>query len=142
MFLQIIITVYIFFLLSDPKYGAGIYFIRNLRNLPYQVQKTSATDKPIYVFEAEVLTGSFGPGHQQNIIPPLMSPGSRDRHDSVVDSVYSPETFVIFSSVQAMPQYLWTCTQDPVLSQYYSSNPMMSYPQSTWRELSRGSPVD
>ncbi|XP_014402488.1 PREDICTED: poly [ADP-ribose] polymerase 9 isoform X2 [Myotis brandtii] len=125
----------------DPKYGAGIYFIKNLRNLAYPVKKTSTTDKLIYVFEAEVLTGSFCQGHQENIIPPLMSPGATDRHDSVVDSTHSPETFVIFSSVQAMPQYLWTCTQDPVWSQDYSSEPMM-YPQSTRREFSRGSPVD
>ncbi|XP_036204224.1 protein mono-ADP-ribosyltransferase PARP9 isoform X2 [Myotis myotis] len=125
----------------DPQYGAGIYFIKNLRNLAYPVKKTSTTDKLICVFEAEVLTGSFCQGHQENIIPPLMSPGATDRHDSVVDSIYSPEIFVIFSSVQAMPRYLWTCIQDPVWSQDYSSKPMM-YPQSTLRELSRGSPVD
>ncbi|XP_059543655.1 protein mono-ADP-ribosyltransferase PARP9 [Myotis daubentonii] len=125
----------------DPQYGAGIYFIKNLRNLAYPVKKTSTTDKLIYVFEAEVLTGSFCQGHQENIIPPLMSPGATDRHDSVVDSTYSPEIFVIFSSVQAMPRYLWTCIQDPAWSQDYSPKPMM-YPQLTGRELSRGSPVD
>lgn len=94
------------------------------------------------MFEAEVLTGSFCQGHQRNIIPPPLSPGATDRHDSVADSVYSPETFVIFSSVQAMPQYLWTCTQDPVWSQDNLSKPTMSYPQLTWKEASRGSPVD
>ncbi|ELK36430.1 Poly [ADP-ribose] polymerase 9 [Myotis davidii] len=125
----------------DPQYGAGIYFIKNLRNLAYPVKKTSTTDKLIYVFEAEVLTGSFCEGHQEIIIPPLMSPGATDRHDSVVDSKYIPEIFVIFSSVQAMPRYLWTCIQDPVWSQDDSSKPIM-YPQLTWRELSRGSPVD
>lgn len=126
----------------DPKYGAGIYFIKNLRNLAYPFKKTSATDKLIYVFEAEVLTGSFCQGHQQNIIPPPLSPGATDRHDSVADSVYNPETFVIFSSVQAMPQYLWTCIQDPVRSQDYSSKSTMSYPQLAWKKVSSGSPVD
>ncbi|CAK6441715.1 unnamed protein product [Pipistrellus nathusii] len=122
----------------DPKYGAGIYF----RNLPYQVKKTSASDKLTYVFEAEVLTGSFSLGHQTNIVPPPLIPGATDRHDSVVDSVSSPETFVIFNSVQAMPRYLWTCIQEPVWSQDYLFKPMKSYPQLTWKEHSSGSTVD
>lgn len=126
----------------EPKYGAGIYFTKNLRNLSDQVKKTFATDKLIYLFEAEVLTGSFCLGHQSNIVPPPLSPGATDRHDSVVDSVSRPETFVIFNSVQAMPQYLWTCTQEPVRSQDYLSKPMKSYPQLTWSEHSSGSPVD
>ncbi|XP_076974264.1 protein mono-ADP-ribosyltransferase PARP9 isoform X1 [Tamandua tetradactyla] len=96
----------------DPKYGAGIYFTKNLKNLADQAKKRSATDKLIYVFEAEVLTGSFCQGHQLNFVPPPLSPGAIESHDSVVDSVSSPETFVIFNGMQAMPQYLWTCTQD------------------------------
>lgn len=139
MTLQIIITVYFFFLLSDPKYGAGIYFTKNLA---FQGKKASATDKLIYVFEAEVLTGSFCQGHQEDIIPPPLSPGAIDRHDSVVDNVSSPEIFVIFSSVQAMPQYLWTCTQSPVWPKEHSSKSMMLAPQSNWGKFSRGSPVD
>nr|KAF6478269.1 poly(ADP-ribose) polymerase family member 9 [Molossus molossus] len=120
----------------DPKYGAGIYFTKNLKNLAYQDKKTSATNKPIYVFEAEVLTGSYCLGHQQAIVPPPLSPGVIDRHDSVVDNVSRPETFVIFSSVQAMPQYLWTCTQGPIRPQDYSSNPRNR------GTFSSGSPVD
>ncbi|XP_023407503.2 protein mono-ADP-ribosyltransferase PARP9 isoform X4 [Loxodonta africana] len=96
----------------DSKYGAGIYFTKNLKSLADQTKKTPATDKLIYVFEAEVLTGSFCQGRQSNIVPPPLSPGAIDSHDSVVDSVFSPETFVIFSGTQALPQYLWTCTQD------------------------------
>ncbi|XP_024433831.1 protein mono-ADP-ribosyltransferase PARP9 isoform X2 [Desmodus rotundus] len=126
----------------DPKYGAGIYFTKNLRSLTHQVKKTPATDKLIYVFEAEVLTGSFCQGHQLNIVPPPLSPGDIDRHDSVVDNVSSPETFVIFSGVQAMPLYLWTCTQNPVRPQDYSSKVMMQSPKSHWGELVRNSSVD
>ncbi|KAM5276382.1 protein mono-ADP-ribosyltransferase PARP9 isoform 2-T2 [Hipposideros larvatus] len=120
---------------SDPKYGAGIYFTKNLKKLASQV-KTSATDKLIYVFEAEVLTGSFCQGHPFNIVPPPVSPGALDRHDSVVDHVSSPETFVIFNGVQAMPQYLWTCTQNHV--QDYSLKQMML----PWQKFLSGSPVD
>lgn len=125
----------------DPKYGAGIYFTKNLINLACQVKKTPATDKLIYVFEAEVLTGSFCQGHHLNIVPPPLSPGVIESHDSVVDNVSSPETFVIFSSLQAAPLYLWTCAQDHVQPQDYSSGPVMS-PEQRWRKLSSGSPVD
>ncbi|KAB0403210.1 hypothetical protein E2I00_011186, partial [Balaenoptera physalus] len=123
----------------DPKYGAGIYFIKNLKNIAHQIKKTSATDKLIYVFEAEVLTGSFCKGHQSNIVPPPLHPGAVDCHDSVVDNVSSPETFVIFNDTQAVPQYLWTCIQDHV--QDYSGQMMLS-PQQPWRKLSSGSSVD
>ncbi|KAF6385258.1 poly(ADP-ribose) polymerase family member 9 [Rhinolophus ferrumequinum] len=126
----------------DPKYGAGIYFTKNLKKLPCQVKKTSATDKLIYVFEAEVLIGSFCQGHQFNIVPPPLSPGALESHDSVVDDVSSPETFVIFSSVQAMPQYLWTCTQDHLRPQDYSSKLMMLPPLLPGEKFSRDSSVD
>ncbi|KAK2494295.1 hypothetical protein MC885_013680 [Smutsia gigantea] len=126
----------------DPKYGAGIYFTKNLINLACQVKKTPSTDKLIYVFEAEVLTGFFCQGHQLNIVPPPLSPGVIDSHDSVVDNVFSPETFVIFSSLQAVPVYLWTCAQDHVQPQDYSSEGPVMSPGQPWRKLPSGSPVD
>uniref|UniRef100_A0ABI7Z2K0 Poly(ADP-ribose) polymerase family member 9 n=1 Tax=Felis catus TaxID=9685 RepID=A0ABI7Z2K0_FELCA len=126
----------------DPKYGVGIYFTKNLKNLAYQVKNTSATDELIYVFEAEVLTGSFCQGHHLNIFPPPLSPGDIDSHDSVVDNVSNPETFVIFSGTQAMPRYLWTCTQDHVQPQKDSAGPMMLSSQQPWERFSSGSSVD
>nr|XP_035949611.1 protein mono-ADP-ribosyltransferase PARP9 isoform X4 [Halichoerus grypus] len=122
----------------DPKYGVGIYFTKNLKNLAYQVKKTSAVDELIYVFDAEVLTGSFCQGHQLHIVAPPLSPGDTDCHDSVVDNVSSPETFVIFSNTQAMPQYLWTCTQNHVQPRNYSSGPRMN----PGARFSGGSAVD
>lgn len=91
------------------------------------------------MFEAEVLTGSFCQGNQLNIVPPPLHPGAIDSHDSVVDNVSSPETFVIFSNTQAVPQYLWTCIQDHV--QGYSGQ-MMHSPQQSYRIFSSGSSVD
>ncbi|XP_002813263.2 protein mono-ADP-ribosyltransferase PARP9 isoform X2 [Pongo abelii] len=126
----------------DPKYGAGIYFTKNLKNLAEKAKKISAADKLICVFEAEVLTGSFCQGHLLNIVPPPLSPGAIDGHDSVVDNVSSPETFVIFSGMQAIPQYLWTCTQEYVQSQDYSSGPMRPFAQHPWWGFTSGSPVD
>ncbi|XP_012497467.1 PREDICTED: poly [ADP-ribose] polymerase 9 isoform X3 [Propithecus coquereli] len=124
----------------DPKYGAGIYFTTNLKTLADKVKKDSATDKLIYVFEAEVLTGFFCQGQQLNIVPPPLSSIVIDAHDSVVDNISSPETFVIFSGIQAMPRYLWTCIQDHVSLQDYSSGPMLS--QGPWGRVTSGSPVD
>ncbi|XP_007942117.1 protein mono-ADP-ribosyltransferase PARP9 [Orycteropus afer afer] len=123
----------------DPKYGTGIYFTKNLKKLADQIKKTSAMDKLIYVFEADVLTGSFCQGCPLNIVPPPLSPGDMDGHDSVVDNVSSPETFVIFSGIQALPQYLWTCTQDQVRSQDYSQ--MMICPWLNWERSPKGSSV-
>ncbi|VCX40338.1 unnamed protein product [Gulo gulo] len=126
----------------DPKYGVGIYFTKSLKNLAYRVKETSATDELIYVFEAEVLTGSFCQGHRLQITPPPLSPGDTDCHDSVVDNVSSPETFVIFSNTQAMPQYLWTCSQDHVQPRDYSSRPRVLSSQQPRAGFSRGSSVD
>ncbi|XP_041529178.1 protein mono-ADP-ribosyltransferase PARP9 isoform X1 [Microtus oregoni] len=131
----------------DPVYGTGIYFTKSLKKLANKVKKTSSTDKLIYVFEAEVLTGSFCQGNNLSITPPPLSPGALDAHDSVVDNVSNPETIVVFSGTQAMPQYLWICTQDRTLSQHQmwgqddlSELEMVSSPLS-WREVSNGIPV-
>lgn len=131
----------------DPVYGAGIYFTRSLKKLADKVKKTSSTDRLIYVFEAEVLTGSFCQGNFSHIIPPPLSPGALDVHDSVVDSVSSPETIVVFNGMQALPRYLWTCAQDrtfsqhPMWSQGYSSGPGMGSSVPSWGRVSNGSPV-
>ncbi|XP_021065047.1 protein mono-ADP-ribosyltransferase PARP9 isoform X2 [Mus pahari] len=131
----------------NPVYGAGIYFTKSLKKLADEVKKTSSTDKLIYVFEAEVLTGSFCQGNSSNIIPPPLSPGALDVNDSVVDTVSSPETIVVFNGMQAMPRYLWTCTQDKTFSQHqmwsqgYSSGPGMVPSLQSWGRVSNGSSV-
>ncbi|XP_054980476.1 protein mono-ADP-ribosyltransferase PARP9 [Sorex araneus] len=101
----------------DPKLGAGIYFTNNLKLLAHKARETSVTDKYIYVFEAEVLTGSSCVSRPSQIVPPPLSPGSIESYDSVVDYMLKPETFVIFNRMQAIPLYLWTCTQDHVQQQ-------------------------
>lgn len=131
----------------NPVYGAGIYFTKGLKKLADKVKKTSSTDKLIYVFEAEVLTGSFCQGNSSNIIPPPLSPGALDVNDSVVDNVSSPETIVVFNGMQAMPLYLWTCTQDRTFSQHqiwsqgYSSGPGMVSSMQSWEWVSNSSSV-
>ncbi|XP_051005826.1 protein mono-ADP-ribosyltransferase PARP9 [Acomys russatus] len=131
----------------DPVFGSGIYFTKSLRRLADKVKKASSTDRLIYVFEADVLTGSYCQGSYSNITPPPSSPGALDTHDSVVDSISNPETVVVFSDMQAMPQYLWTCTQDRTLSQHqmwsqdYSPGPEVTSSLQSWGRVSSGPEV-
>ncbi|XP_074856945.1 protein mono-ADP-ribosyltransferase PARP9 isoform X2 [Carettochelys insculpta] len=93
------------------KYGAGIYFIRNPRNLMEDTKEQCEADHFICVFEAEVVTGLYTEGKQSYIVPPAVDADGMNVYDSVVDNVHSPETFVIFNSNQAVPHYVLTCSQ-------------------------------
>uniref|UniRef100_A0A8D0LAQ1 Poly(ADP-ribose) polymerase family member 9 n=1 Tax=Sphenodon punctatus TaxID=8508 RepID=A0A8D0LAQ1_SPHPU len=96
---------------QDQKYGAGIYFNKNLRNLVEDLGEKCEMDNLICVFEAEVVTGLYTKCKQSYIVAPSTHEGDLKLYDSVVDDICNPEIFVIFNNEQALPQYLLTCSR-------------------------------
>ncbi|XP_030909303.1 protein mono-ADP-ribosyltransferase PARP14 isoform X1 [Melopsittacus undulatus] len=89
--------------------GNGTYFAVDAC---YSAQDTySRPDKNgrKYMYLARVLTGQYCVGSKGLIKPPARNTAdSSDMYDSVVDNVKDPTMFVIFSDIQAYPEYLIT----------------------------------
>ncbi|KAJ7345853.1 hypothetical protein JRQ81_001803 [Phrynocephalus forsythii] len=95
--------------LQDEKYGTGVYFTKNPRNL-VDTEEKCEMDHLICLFEADVVTGSYTKGNQSFVAPPVINTSSMKLYDSVVDDIHNPEIFVIFNREQALPLYLLTCS--------------------------------
>ncbi|XP_051540797.1 protein mono-ADP-ribosyltransferase PARP14-like isoform X3 [Myxocyprinus asiaticus] len=93
--------------LNGAMYGNGTYFAVDPS---YSAQGYSKPDvngvKRMYL--ARVLVGDFTQGKQGLAIPPAKSSNSVDLYNSVTDNPKNPSMFVIFSDVQAYPEYIIT----------------------------------
>lgn len=85
-------------------YGAGSYFATNfLYSAHYGRRK---------VFYANVLTGMFAKGDSGMLVAPDFDKNRGIKYDSVVNCIYEPIIFVVFSDNHAYPSYLITYAGD------------------------------
>ncbi|KAM4626688.1 protein mono-ADP-ribosyltransferase PARP9-like [Discoglossus pictus] len=94
---------------DELKYGAGIYFKRNLDSLFQEEPETSDPGSLVYIIEAEVKIGRSTSGIEAYDTPPLVGSDPLDVYDTLTDGSPTPQTFVIFDSYRANPRYVFTC---------------------------------
>ncbi|XP_075037346.1 protein mono-ADP-ribosyltransferase PARP9 isoform X2 [Mixophyes fleayi] len=104
---------------SGSNYGVGIHFKKSLNNI-LQSFKTPDENGLIYIFQAEVLTGTSTEVTSRLRESPLPLKGKDDLEpcDSLTDYKSSPEHFVIFDCFRAKPLYLFTCRRTDPGSRY------------------------
>uniref|UniRef100_A0A672JI87 Poly [ADP-ribose] polymerase n=1 Tax=Salarias fasciatus TaxID=181472 RepID=A0A672JI87_SALFA len=88
-------------------YGNGSYFavdpVYSARN--YAKPDASGIRR---MFQARVLVGEYTQGKPGLITPPHKSGNVANLYDSVTDNTAAPSMFVVFSDIQAYPEYLIT----------------------------------
>uniref|UniRef100_UPI003AADF27B protein mono-ADP-ribosyltransferase PARP15-like n=1 Tax=Centroberyx gerrardi TaxID=166262 RepID=UPI003AADF27B len=81
----------------DPAYSARGY-----------AKPDALGHKRMYL--ARVLVGDFTQGKAGMVTTPSKGSGPADLYDSVTDNTANPTMFVIFTDIQAYPEYLITFT--------------------------------
>lgn len=90
-------------------YGNGTYFALNPA---YSAQNYARPDANNHrrMYLAKVLVGEYTVGQPRLITPPVNPAHPGDHYDSVTDNVANPSMFVVFSDIQAYPEFLITFT--------------------------------
>ncbi|KAK9397751.1 polyADP-ribose polymerase PARP14 [Crotalus adamanteus] len=90
---------------KQSLYGQGIYFSVAAGRAVYYAKPDPQGLR--YVFQARVLTGEYGCGKENMVLPPAKQEGN-GRYDSLVDVLSKPNIFVVFFDDHAYPEYLIT----------------------------------
>ncbi|XP_061226007.1 protein mono-ADP-ribosyltransferase PARP14-like isoform X2 [Neopsephotus bourkii] len=89
--------------------GNGTYFAVDACYSAQDIYSRPDANGRKYMYLVRVLTGQYCVGSKGLIKPPAKNTeDSSDVYDSVVDNVKDPTMFVIFSDIQAYPEYLIT----------------------------------
>ncbi|KAM5152441.1 protein mono-ADP-ribosyltransferase PARP14-like [Mantella aurantiaca] len=97
---------------NDAKLGKGTYFAVEANYSADDTYSKPDTNGYKYMYLARVITGIYCVGHSAMIAPPAKDASNpTDLYDSMTDSVSGPTVFVIFSDIQAYPEYLITFTK-------------------------------
>lgn len=99
---------FVFMLFIGALYGNGSYFAVDPQYSANGYAKPDGKGhKRMYL--AKVLVGDFTVGSAGLLTAPARNSGnSADLYDSVTDNMATPKMFVVFSDVQAYPEYIIT----------------------------------
>ncbi|KAM9380258.1 protein mono-ADP-ribosyltransferase PARP14 [Phaethornis superciliosus] len=92
------------------NYGKGSYFAIDAAYSAQDLYSKPDANGRKYMYLARVLVGEYSQGTKGSITPATKN-NSLDLYDSSTDNVSKPTMFVIFSDVQAYPEYLITFTK-------------------------------
>ncbi|NWZ24385.1 PAR14 polymerase, partial [Asarcornis scutulata] len=94
------------------NYGNGTYFAVHASYSAHDTYSRPDVDGKKYMYVARVLVGEYSQGSKGSITPAAKSAGnSVELYDSSTDNVNHPSMFIIFSDIQAYPEYLITFTR-------------------------------
>lgn len=103
---SIYLSLIIFSLPPEQRFGAGIYFTSDLCKATSLWPENE--EEYLYIIEAQVLTGKDKYGSTDMIVPPPIGSDPLVRYDSVTNG---KDIHIIFNGEQAYPEFLITCTK-------------------------------
>ncbi len=93
---------------TAAHFGRGVYFAVEAWFSAQDKYAVPDADHRQYMFVCRVIVGEYTQGNKDMKSAPLMTTGTNDVYDSLVDKVSVPTIFVAMSDAQAYPEYLIT----------------------------------